>query len=306
MSFGVDYAWEHPSISALVAAGVKFVCRYLSNDTGKNLTLAEATVLSNAGISCVAVWESTAKRMLAGQSAGITDAKKALSQATACGMPNGTPIYFAADWDASSSQQAAINAYLDGVASIIGLQCTGIYGGYGPVSRAFNAGKVTYGWQTYAWSSGAWDGRAQIQQYSNDHNLGGVSLDYDRSMADYFGQWKVGEIPMTISNADIKAIWTTDDIVANPNPDDPNKYWGPGYHLTNIGQHVRSLEIAVAALQDNMNTLLGKSSGVDEAAIVSGVLAGLNPQAMADSIATALGPDVAKDVLDALKARLES
>ncbi|MFB4308813.1 glycoside hydrolase domain-containing protein [Actinomadura sp. GTD37] len=194
--FGVDYAWGRPGVAALRRAGVKFACRYLSHDTtGKNLTRAEADDLSDAGIWMVVVWESTAQRPLAGRSAGVADARAAAAQARDCGMPDDRPIYFAADWDASAAQQDEINAYLDGAASVIGRDRVGLYAGHGPTKRAFDAGKITYGWQTYAWSGGRWDARAQLQQYSNDHTINGVGVDYDRAVKSDYGQWRVGVSP---------------------------------------------------------------------------------------------------------------
>ena len=52
---GLDYAWSRPSIAALKATGARFVCRYLSPDTTKNLTRGEAALLLSAGISIVVV-----------------------------------------------------------------------------------------------------------------------------------------------------------------------------------------------------------------------------------------------------------
>jgi peptidoglycan hydrolase-like protein with peptidoglycan-binding domain len=193
MTFGVDYAWGRPGAKALTTAGVHFAARYLSHDTsGKNLTKAEATVLSQAGIAIVVVWETTAQRALAGHAAGAQDARDADAQAKACGMPAGRPIFFAVDFDASNSQQASINAYLDGAASVIGKDRVGIYGGFYPVKRALDGGHCAWAWQTYGWSGGRWDPRAQLQQYSNDHIIGGVGLDYDRSTKPDYGQWTVG------------------------------------------------------------------------------------------------------------------
>jgi hypothetical protein len=194
--FGVDYAWGRPGATALKNAGVKFVCRYLSHDTtGKNLTAAEAKQLTAAGIWIVVVWESTANRALSGHAAGVADAKAARQQAAACGMPAGRPIYFAVDFDANAAQQAAINSYLDGAASVLGRDRVGLYAGYYVVKRAFDAKKITWGWQTYAWSGGHWDKRAQIQQYSNNHKINGVGVDYDRSMTGDYGQWQVNKPP---------------------------------------------------------------------------------------------------------------
>ncbi|MDL4774949.1 MULTISPECIES: glycoside hydrolase domain-containing protein [Thermomonosporaceae] len=194
--FGVDYAWGRPGAAALKKAGAKFACRYLSHDTtGKNLTQAEANELSAAGLWLVVVWETSANRALDGRAAGQADARDAAAQATALGMPGDRPIYFAVDFDASAAQQSAINAYLDGAASVIGRGRVGVYAGYGPTKRAFDAGKITYGWQTYAWSGGKWDSRAQLQQYSNDHTINGVGVDYNHAVKDDYGQWRVGVSP---------------------------------------------------------------------------------------------------------------
>lgn len=194
-TFGIDYAFGRPSVAAIHAVGARFVCRYLSHSPSKNLTSAEAHALSDAGIWIVVVWETTAKRALDGRTAGIADALDAQQQAQACGMPAGRPIYFAVDWDASKTQQAAIDAYLDGAASVLGAERVGIYGGYGPVSRAMSGGHAAWGWQTYAWSGGRWYGDAQLQQYSNDHTVDGVGSDYDRATTDDYGQWRVGVSP---------------------------------------------------------------------------------------------------------------
>jgi len=197
MSFGVDYAQvaSAAAIRAFVDHDVKFACRYYSRSSWKNLTPAEARALAAAGLWIVTVWETAADRALAGHAAGADDAAEALAQAKACGQPSDRPIYFAVDFDASAGQQAAINTYLDGCASVLGRQRVGIYGGYGPVSRAMQGGHAEWGWQTYAWSGGRWYGPAELQQYSNDHVIGGIGLDYDRSTADDFGQWKPGVSP---------------------------------------------------------------------------------------------------------------
>jgi hypothetical protein len=193
--FGVDYSWmPHPSIGDLRAAGVKFVCRYFSRDTTtKNLTAAEAKELTAAGIAIVCVWEHGKDRARAGRAAGVDDATEAAKQAKAVGMPADRPIFFAVDWDARSTEQAAINAYLDGAASVLGRARVGIYGGYGPVSRALDAGKAVWAWQTYGWSGmpTRWDDRAQLRQVKNGQELNGAAVDYDEARADDFGQWRV-------------------------------------------------------------------------------------------------------------------
>ena len=47
-----------------------------------------------------------------GAAAGTSDGAVAYAQAIAVGQPEGTAIYFAVDYDATSSDYAAIEAYL--------------------------------------------------------------------------------------------------------------------------------------------------------------------------------------------------
>jgi hypothetical protein len=186
--YGVDYAWARPAPSHLKAEGYTFAARYLSYDTtGKNLSKTEANELKAAGIDVVANWEWGADDALDGYARGVEHAKAAEAQATAAGMPAGRPMYFSVDFDATPGQQAAINAYMDGVASVIGRSRTGAYGGYYVIKRLFDAGKITWGWQTYAWSGGQWDPRAQVRQVQN--GIEGGQLDKDEAVATDFGQW---------------------------------------------------------------------------------------------------------------------
>ena len=187
---GVDYAWARPSLSDLRASGYTFAARYLSYDTsGKNLSHAEADSLIANGLDVVVVWETAADRALSGYAGGVSDAQAAAAQAAGDGMPGSRPIYFAIDFDAAESQQATLNSYFDGVASVLGRDRTGAYGGYYPITRLFDAGKIAYGWQTYAWSGGNWDGRAQLRQTQN--GIWGGGLDADVAIADDFGQWGI-------------------------------------------------------------------------------------------------------------------
>jgi hypothetical protein len=191
---GVDYAWSRPSSpQALRSAGYSFVARYLSWDTtGKNLTADEAQNLFAAGIDVVANWEWDSNDALDGYSTGVNDATEAQTLAAQCGMPADRPIYFSVDFDATPGQQAAIDSYFDGVASVIGLARTGAYGGYYVIQRLFDDGKIKWGWQTYAWSGGQWDPRAQLQQIDNGVTVAGASCDIDQAVASDFGQWGPG------------------------------------------------------------------------------------------------------------------
>jgi Rv2525c-like, glycoside hydrolase-like domain len=183
---GVDWAWGDISPTALKSAGKHFAMRYLSHDAGKNLTPAEAKRLSNGGVMIGVVWESTGTRAGEGHAAGVADAKAAKTQAAACGKPPSAPIFFAVDYEASP---AALDAYFDGVASVLGKDRCGPYGDIAVCTHLMDRG-FAYSWQTYAWSYGRWEHRAQLQQFSNDHTLAGVGVDYDRSTTADAGLWR--------------------------------------------------------------------------------------------------------------------
>jgi len=191
---GVDYPWQHPGGAALKAAGKVFACRYLSYDPSKNLTRTEADDLAAHGIWAVLVWEATANRAGAGRAAGVADAKTAEAQAAAAGMPSGRPIYFAVDYDAVPT---AVDAYFQGVASVIGLARTGVYGGYRVVKHLKDAGLASWIWQTTAWSGGQWDPRANLQQPLGTVRINGAECDIDTAHTPDYGQWMPGKTPLT-------------------------------------------------------------------------------------------------------------
>ena len=187
--WGWDYAWYRPSNSQLKSNGVQFVCRYLSwlpND--KVIDRAEYQNLLSQGVSVVLNWEYYAEDAIRGANHyadGQVQATEAERQRKALGAP-ACPIYFSADFDATPSQQTAINSWLDGVASVIGRDRTGVYGSYYVVKRSIEAGKAKWGWQTYAWSGGNIYSGAHIYQYNN--GIIGGQVDQNRSLQDNFGQ----------------------------------------------------------------------------------------------------------------------
>lgn len=184
---GYDYSWSRPVPTDLAAAGAHFVCRYLSNDAGKNLTRAEADALTAAGIAIVCNWESTATRADdGGFTGGAQDARAALTQARACGIPDDRPIYFSVDQDTTVGVN--ISAYFKGVGSVLPLSRIGVYGSYAVVKGCLDAGLASWGWQTYAWSRGKWDDRAHIRQVQNGLRVAGADVDLNEAQTDDYGQ----------------------------------------------------------------------------------------------------------------------
>lgn len=219
---GIDFSFgTKPTPAELLAAGVTFVCRYLSTDTGKDLSGSEYAGYRTNGIDVVVVWETTANRMLDGAAAGTADANAAVALLKEIGVPGTPPIYFACDFDATPSEQTQIHAYLNGAAAVIGVSRVGIYGGFWPVARAFAAGDVTFGWQTFAWSGGSWEPRAQLRQVQNGVMVAGIKADIDHAVADNFGQVTFKPTPPVIPASGIQSGWKHCDKCQHP-------YWGPG------------------------------------------------------------------------------
>lgn len=190
MRRGLDFAWSRPGVAAIAAGGFTFVCRYLSYDTtGKNLTRKEADTYRSHGIDVVSNWEYAANAALSGRGQGQRDATAAQGQHLACGGDPAAPVYFSVDFDAGPGQQGAIDEYLRGAASVIGVARVGVYGGFYVVKRCLDNGTARWGWQTYAWSGGRWDPRAAIRQVQNGVQVSGADCDINTTDLANFGQW---------------------------------------------------------------------------------------------------------------------
>jgi hypothetical protein len=189
---GIDWSYGNISGEALKSAGKTFVCRYLSTDPAKNLSEAEAITYSRQGIDLVVVWESGFNNAALGFNQGQTDANHALAQAKASGKPTEAPIFFAVDFDAAGPE---IESYFRGVASALGPERSGIYAGLDAVEYILDHKIVGWAWQTYAWSNHKWDKRAKLRQVlislqGAELHISGIAVDYDKSVAKEFGQWR--------------------------------------------------------------------------------------------------------------------
>jgi hypothetical protein len=147
-----------------------------------------------------------------------------------------------------------------------------------------------FGWRTYTGPSAHYDHAHFSARYLT------------RTEADT-RPWGVEE-DVAIDRTDVVKVWTEDNIVAAPSNAPSaaeNTHWGPGYFLTDGAFYHR----ANNAL---LTQILGKLNGdlVDEQQIVTGVLAGLDPQAIVAAIVAALPPELARQVADELAARLAS
>lgn len=264
---GLDYAGGVPRSEKIREAGYTFVVRYLTSGgaslPGKLLTRREADAHRANGVDIVANYESWADRMLDGYAAGRIDAAKGQDTINACGGGD-EDIYFSADWDATEAQQAAINEYLDGAASLIGRERVGIYGGYWPVKRALDAGKASKAWQTGAWSGGRVDPRINIFQRIGFVNVDGVQCDENVAMTEDFGQW--GQ-----EGNDMPANWLKDQIptqyvvengaIRLAGPGDENH---PGRIRLEVWDLLSRLDGRIARTEANVERILAKLNEIEE------------------------------------------
>ena len=193
---GVDYSSTAGSdwaglAQALKNAGKGFVGRYAVNDKspgGRGITATEYAAMTAAGIDTFLYWESHAGWMADGYQAGVNAAWNAVNNITAAGMPAGTPVYFACDFDAAPSDQPAIDDCLRGAASVIGIERVGLYAGYHVLKRSKENGTARWFCQTSAWSGGMLMEGVHLYQYDYNQYVYGTNCDWVRAYTANYGQ----------------------------------------------------------------------------------------------------------------------
>lgn len=185
---GLDYSSSRPDLKKAKALGYGFVVRYLFPPL-KGVTVTEAKSIRAAGLGLAVVYESYAARAKEGYAAGAADGKTALAFARSIGFPDSRPLYFAVDFQPTTVELARVDAYLRGVAFVIGLSRTGVYGSYAVVDHCYARSTARWFWQTYAWSGGKVSAHAHLLQYRNGQTVAGASVDLNESRQADFGAW---------------------------------------------------------------------------------------------------------------------
>lgn len=197
---GVDSssACTSSTVTCLQSEGISFVGRYYSRTThieGKKLTASEATLLSEAGLQLVAVYEDgPTSGSYFSASRGTDDANGALQQAQGIGQPQGSAIYFTVDYDASSSDITGnITAYFQAVAAALkGSYTVGVYGSGSVCAAITGAGLAQLAW--LAQSTG-WSGYSQFTAWAikqgPEQSICGLNSDSDIAQGE-FGAFRVG------------------------------------------------------------------------------------------------------------------
>lgn len=178
------------NIATLHNLGADFISRYLSDFPSKNLTLAEATALSKAGIDVVSNWEDDVNSWQRGFAGGQRDAQVAWAQHKACGGVDGRPVYFSVDTDVNPAN-STLHAYFQGLGAGMTPAQIGVYGSTGVCKALKSLGLAPWTWRTM---STGWTGGAGVPSDFNVEQTGYFNGSYDRdaSITVDFGQWRVG------------------------------------------------------------------------------------------------------------------
>lgn len=145
--------------------GVSFVGRYLAPaGYSKGITASEILELRGTGLAILLCWELGAEAMREGAPRGAHDGAQAKKAAEALGVPAGTTIFFAADYNVPTSDLIQCEQYMLAAQASIGKYEAGIYGGE-KVVEFLTLRKVKKAWQCVAWSN-KFCASANVRQYA--------------------------------------------------------------------------------------------------------------------------------------------
>ena len=209
--------------------GVAFVCRYIGPESwGKTITPAEAKILRDNGLAILLCYETSAARMLGGARAGAEDGYVARQAAEELGVPSGTVIFFAADWDVQTAELPLCEAYLKTASYNTEQFGVGLYGGERVVSDMSGRGACYYFWQCVAWSNQflpvadvrqyAWQGDPRAKAMAAATGIYAVDLDSADTLA---GMW-MPDVPQPETHwYDDTIAWATKEgIMDGTRPED--------------------------------------------------------------------------------------
>lgn len=175
----------------LKANGILGVGRYAVSDLspgGRGISAAEYAAMRRAGLDVFLYYERDEGWMLGGYAAGVAAANDFEQNRIAAGMPP-VPGHFAHDIDPQPQHFAAIDACLNGVASVMGWPRTGAYGGWLLIDYLAQGGAVKHLAQTSAWEYGRGvHPAATLYQYAYNRYYAGTNCDLVRALAADYGQ----------------------------------------------------------------------------------------------------------------------
>lgn len=271
----VDYAGGYPGAAAVKKAGFAGAIRYLCNSparglVNKKLTKDEANDYKANGLILVSNWQLGKKetadyRVGDAFATGADMGRKALSEHFALGGSGYTPIYFSVDEDVDlDTWNSRVLPWLNGIASIIGKEWVGVYGGQRSMWWAEEDG-FKWRWQTLAWSrydenTGAWNNAlpvqwvdgVNIQQYEIDKsNINGIGIDKNRTMTADFGQWGLDRSPQAKPVENTGAVVGPQFKIINKYGPSGSNRWGA--RVSNFFLHTEEGNSSAESLANYLN-----------------------------------------------------
>ena len=229
---GIDTAARITAAQAqkMRESGVSFAGRYIGPESwGKTITKAEAELLLGEGVAILLVYESVAERMRGGAAAGAEDGQLVAYHANALGVPAGTCIFFACDYNAPQGDLILCENYIKAAqAALGGVYEAGVYGPEKVVAFLSDRGSCFKFWQCVAWRNQflpianvrqyAWQGDARAVDLAK--RLGIMAVDLDAG-EDLHGLWRPKEPEPASHWYDETVRWAIKEgIVAGPTIED--------------------------------------------------------------------------------------
>jgi hypothetical protein len=188
----------NPNPAEVARAGYTFISYYLAGPG--IMTAAKVAACVANGVAVIANWEWYADPTPRGYAGGATDAQQALATAQSSGIPADRPIYFSIDFDVQPSQYAAVDAYLDGIASVLPRNRIGVYSSTWCIDHLAANGKATWFWQSMSsgfsgGQNGTLNAHTHIWQRGYYTTPSGVSCDWDYAITADYGQWGIRPAP---------------------------------------------------------------------------------------------------------------
>lgn len=152
---GIDTVHRFTAADAknAVANGISFVGRYLvPAGMNKELTKEEATNLRGAGLAILLCWEIGGEAFKNGATQGANDGARARALAESFGIPSGTCIYMACDYNIPDRDLIMAEQYMKAAQAALGKYEAGVYGPLKLVEFLRDRGVCRKFWQCVAWS----------------------------------------------------------------------------------------------------------------------------------------------------------
>src|SRR5713226_442524 len=200
---GIDLPIDSRDVSnELKESRLDFVARYYRDPASRWPTLSaeEARMVSSAGMSLVAVWESHShKQEYFSYASGYSDGLAAHRQAKAIGQPSGSAIYFAVDFSAQEPDVSGpVDQYFRGVHAGLAAAAgqareyrVGVYGSGAVCDYLKRARLAQYAWLS---NSTAWSGYDSFTDWNIKQGkaTAGLSFGHDWNQArDDYGGFQV-------------------------------------------------------------------------------------------------------------------